>query len=261
VLVLLHGLGESSVGWHPVLPALAERFDVIAFDLPGFGASPALEAGVVPTAGALADSVEHALDELGVDTVHVAGYSLGGRVALELGARGRARSIIAIASDGLGTPLERLSQGAALTARRLVAQMLAPAAAGVAATGAGRWLAFTPDRSRPWLLPPADARRLLSGFATSPGYSPAVAAGMFDVPSGLAGITCPVLLLQGGNDLLTGLQALRFLVAIPTARLLWLPGLGHVAISDDPTTVARLMLDFLGEVALSPADPGSAAAA
>jgi hypothetical protein len=45
---------------------------------------------------------------------HVAGYSLGARVALELATRGRALSVIAIAPDGLGTPLERVHQAAAL---------------------------------------------------------------------------------------------------------------------------------------------------
>ena len=56
-LVLLHGVGESAVGWQPVLQALSDDYDVIAFDLPGFGGSPALPRGVVPTAAALADAV------------------------------------------------------------------------------------------------------------------------------------------------------------------------------------------------------------
>ena len=41
-LVLLHGLGESQVGWRPVTGALAAVDDVMAIDLPGFGRSPAL---------------------------------------------------------------------------------------------------------------------------------------------------------------------------------------------------------------------------
>ena len=36
-LVLLHGLGLSWRSWKPVIPALAERHDVLALDLPGFG--------------------------------------------------------------------------------------------------------------------------------------------------------------------------------------------------------------------------------
>ena len=81
-LVLLHGIGESHVGWRPVLDRLAAEFDVIAIDLPGFGRSPALPGSVAPTAGNLAGAVNDALDRLGVDTYHVAGYSLGARIAI-----------------------------------------------------------------------------------------------------------------------------------------------------------------------------------
>ena len=98
----------------------------IAFDLPGFGRSPALPPGIAPTAAALADAVERELDRFGVAQFHVAGYSLGARVALELATRGRALSVIAIAPDGLGTPLERVHQAAALMTGRALALLLAP---------------------------------------------------------------------------------------------------------------------------------------
>ena len=45
-LILLHGIGSSRHAWDPVLPGLAERFDVIAVDLPGFGDSAPLPPGV-----------------------------------------------------------------------------------------------------------------------------------------------------------------------------------------------------------------------
>ena len=141
-LVLLHGVGESVVGWRPVQDALSNDYDVIAVDLPGFGRSPALPAGVAPTAAALADAVEGELDRLGVAQFHVAGYSLGARVALELATRGRTLSVIAIAPDGLGTPLERLHQAAALLGGRALATLLAPNATQLTATAAGRSLFF-----------------------------------------------------------------------------------------------------------------------
>jgi pimeloyl-ACP methyl ester carboxylesterase len=63
---LLHGVGESAVGWQPIRQALSDDYDVIAFDLPGFGRTPALPQGVTPTAAALADAIESELDRLGV---------------------------------------------------------------------------------------------------------------------------------------------------------------------------------------------------
>jgi pimeloyl-ACP methyl ester carboxylesterase len=244
-LVLLHGVGESVVGWRPVHHELSKDYDVIAIDLPGFGHSPGLPAGVTPTAAALADAVEGELDRLGVVQFHVAGYSLGARVALELATRGRTHSVIAIAPDGLGTPLERVHQAAALLSGRALATLLAPIATPVAATGAGRSLFFAMERSRPWQLPAEDARQLLLDFAEAPGFHGTVHAAMVDVPTRLDRITCPVLFLQGTNDPLVSMQSPRFLAFVRHAQLRWLPGLSHVPISDDPRLVASLMLRFL----------------
>jgi pimeloyl-ACP methyl ester carboxylesterase len=242
---LLHGVGESAVGWQPVHQALSDDYDVIAFDLPGFGHSLVLPPGVTPTAAALADAVERELDRLGVAQFHVAGYSLGARVALELATRGRTHSVIAIAPDGLGTPLERLHQAAALMAGRTLATLLAPIATEVAATAAGRSVFFAMERSRPWQLPAEDARQLLLDFAQAPGYLETVQATMVDVPTGLERITCPVLLMQGTADPLVSLQSPRFLAFVRHAQMQWLPGLSHVPISDDPQLVATIMLRFL----------------
>ena len=68
---------------------------------------------------------------------------------------------------------------------------------------------------------------------------------MFDVPTRLERITCPVLLLQGTADPLVSMQSPRFLAFVRHAQLQWLPGLSHVPISDDPQLVASLMLGFL----------------
>lgn len=242
---MVHGVGESTVGWQPVHQALSDNYDVIAFDLPGFGRSPALPPGIAPTAAALADAIEGELDRLGVAHFHVAGYSLGARIALELATRGRTHSVIAIAPDGLGTPLERLHQAAALLTGRTLAMLLAPIARPLTATGAGRSLFFAMERSRPWQLPADDAGQLLLDFAQAPGYLETVQATMFDVPTGLERITCPALLLQGTADPLVSLQSPRFLAFIRHAQLQWLPGLSHVPISDDPRLVATIMLRFL----------------
>jgi len=243
-LLLLHGVGESAAGWRPTQDALSKSFDVIVIDLPGFGDSPALPSGVVPTAAALADAIERQLDELGLPTVHIAGYSLGARVSLELASRGRARSVVAIAPDGLGTPAERVYETVALLARRLLATVLAPVAQEVTSTGAGRASFFGSDRSRPWLLTPVDAQDLLLSFATSPAYVQTVLTGMHDAVRGVSKISCPVLIVQGLTDPLLASQSPRYLALVPQAQLQILPNLSHVPISDDPALIARLITDF-----------------
>lgn len=243
--MLLHGVGESAAGWRPVQEALSCGYDVIALDLPGFGDSAGLSANVLPNAVALADAVEREMDQLGIGDFHVAGYSLGARVCLELATRGRIRSVVAIAPDGLGTPLERVFQAAALMAGRTMAALLAPVATSITASGPGRSLFFAMERSRPWKLARQDARQLLLNFAHAPAYEKTVLASMFDIPAGLDRITCPVLIMQGTADPLVPAQSPRFLTFIRNAQFRWLHGLSHVPISDDPELVARLMLDFL----------------
>ncbi|MCW2967797.1 MAG: alpha/beta fold hydrolase, partial [Solirubrobacteraceae bacterium] len=81
-LLLLHPLGADRRVWDPVLGELAARCDVVVPDLPGFGASPPLDA--VATPAALAGALAAFLGELGVSRPHVVGNSLGGWVALEL---------------------------------------------------------------------------------------------------------------------------------------------------------------------------------
>lgn len=255
-LVLLHGIGESHVGWRPVMDLLATEFDVIAIDLPGFGQSPALPASVEPTADNLAVAVNDALDRLGVPSYHVAGYSMGARIAIHLAGTARVRSVIAISPDGLGTPVERLQGYLALSAGRQMALTLAPLADSLSRTPLGRSVFFAGNRSLPWQLTAADARRLLADYADAPAFDAANWSAMFDMPTHLHTIAAPTLLLQGTADPLMSQQISRYLALIPAAQLVWLPGLNHVPISDDPRTVGHHMLTFLDRTA--PATPVAA---
>ncbi len=105
-LVLLHGIGSTWRVFRPVIPALEERFAVLALDMPGFGRSPALPAGVRPTPEALADTVAEEMDRAGMESAHLVGNSLGGWVSAELARRGRARSAVLLSPAGLPLPRE-----------------------------------------------------------------------------------------------------------------------------------------------------------
>lgn len=89
-LVLIHGLGATKGSFLPTVAALAGSFRVIAFDLPGFGESlKPLTAPYDPPF--FAQSVVDLLDALRLPHAHVAGNSLGGRIAIEVGLRHPAR--------------------------------------------------------------------------------------------------------------------------------------------------------------------------
>src|SRR4051794_739595 len=100
-LVLLHGQGFSRRSWDPVVTELARERDVIAVDLPGHGDSPRQPRGAGNTPLDQARAVAELLDQLGLASVHVAGNSVGGWVALELGRLQRARTVTALSPGGL----------------------------------------------------------------------------------------------------------------------------------------------------------------
>jgi pimeloyl-ACP methyl ester carboxylesterase len=83
-VLMLHGLGGNKASFLPTVAALAPKFRTIAVDLLGFGDSDKpLGASYGPEFQAR--GIEHLLDALDLDRVHVIGHSMGGRVALELG--------------------------------------------------------------------------------------------------------------------------------------------------------------------------------
>src|SRR5438128_535485 len=99
-LVLIHGIGHRRQAWDPVFEALAESYDVIAVDLAGFGESPAYPATASYSIDSACDNLTDNFTLWGVDRPHVVGNSLGGAIALELGARGLARSVTALSPAG-----------------------------------------------------------------------------------------------------------------------------------------------------------------
>ncbi len=85
-VLLLHGLGGAKSSFFDAAAALSQRHRVHALDLPGFGSSS--KPAVAPyTARWFADSVLETMNALGIGRAHVAGNSMGGRVAIELGLR------------------------------------------------------------------------------------------------------------------------------------------------------------------------------
>jgi pimeloyl-ACP methyl ester carboxylesterase len=92
----------SHAVWNAVTPYLCPTRRVIAFDIAGFGSTPALPSGTLPTIANLVDGLARSIHELGIETpIDIAGNSLGGAMALEAAGRRIARSIVAISPIGL----------------------------------------------------------------------------------------------------------------------------------------------------------------
>ena len=187
----IHGIGSSWRVFSPILPMLEERHDVLAISLPGYGESPPSERE--PTVPVLVDAVEDAMDKSGFDTAHLVGNSLGGWIAAELAARGRARSVAAISPAGMYTPKELRYATAVLTSSYEGAQRLAPRADRITASAVGRRLTFGLVCARPERLSPEEASYALRMLAESQSFPLTLAwiARGKEMPRGLERIDCP----------------------------------------------------------------------
>src|SRR5262249_26721367 len=119
-LVLLHGIGHRWQAWEPVLDTLANKHDVIALDLPGFGQSSRLDKYDMP--GMIA-TLNGFFAELGLNRPHVAGNSLGGALALELAAGGHVASATALAPAGFWNRTEKSYALAVLLTHRALSYL------------------------------------------------------------------------------------------------------------------------------------------
>jgi pimeloyl-ACP methyl ester carboxylesterase len=246
-LVLIHGIGSHWQIWSPVMERLAESRDVIAADMPGFGVSPPLDLGGEPTVHAYATAFERFFEELGIGRPHVAGNSMGGGIALELGRRGAARSVVAIAPVGFWTPRERRYCQLSLGLSRDTPEPLRLAALALVRSGAGRALLLSHLFARPWRIPAEDARLTLEDFWAAPAFTRALAAFDRYTFHDAHEIEVPVTVLWGSRDrlLLYGRQAPRARRVLPAARHVTLAGLGHTPFYDDPELVAGEILEAL----------------
>jgi 2-succinyl-6-hydroxy-2,4-cyclohexadiene-1-carboxylate synthase len=232
-LVLLHGFTQTGASWRPVLAALGGRYKAIAPDLPGHGAFAARPASF-PACDAY-------LRALARRPVVLAGYSMGGRIALHaaLGAGAPvARLVLVSASPGLADPAER-------AVRKRSDDALAER---IEAIGVDAFV-------REWAAQPlfaglprgvaeqagADRRRnTAAGLAAAlRGLGTGVMPSLWDR---LPELTLPVTLVAGERDAKFLAIAERMAAALPAGRLVVAEGAGHAVPLEDPDAVAAAIV-------------------
>jgi pimeloyl-ACP methyl ester carboxylesterase len=245
-LVLLHGFMDTWRVWELALPALERRHDVLAPTLAGHAGGPPIEDEI--SHDVLADAVERAMDAAGIGTAHVAGNSLGGLVALQLAARGRADSVVALAPAGGWAPGDESWRETLAFQARLQeqARAVAPHAPAILATPEGR------RRATKYIVESAEhipaellAHQVLgvAGCRAGPELiEHALRAGWrLDA----ARIQCPVRVVWGTADRLLPwpAAAARYRTAwLPQAEWVELDGVGHCPQLDVPLETAELIL-------------------
>lgn len=247
-LMLLHGFTDTPRTWDPLLPLLEPEHELIAPALLGHRGGEPLPPGAGSVIAAMVAALERVLDERGHRTVHVVGNSLGGWLAFELAARGRARSVVAL-SPGHGWTGDEVPR--AIRRRFLRTHRLAPLGARLARRLAARprlrRLALHDFIAHPERVRPSTAVELILGAADCPVFEPysrEIAGGGFR--SGFGSLGVPVRIAWGTRDRVLPIRTTSswFRDHLPDAEWVDLPDCGHLPQHDDPQLVARVVLEL-----------------
>jgi pimeloyl-ACP methyl ester carboxylesterase len=140
VLLLVHGIADSSASWRPVLPGLARRFTVIAPDMLGHGDSdkPPHDYSL----GAYANLLRDLMVALEIERATLVGHSLGGGIAMQLAYQhpSRCERLVLVSSGGLGREVSWLLRMLAAPGAEYLMPLIFPPVIGHAGNLVGRGL-------------------------------------------------------------------------------------------------------------------------
>jgi pimeloyl-ACP methyl ester carboxylesterase len=248
VLVLLHGFGDSYTSWEGWVPVLEPRYRVISLDFPGHGLTRAPE-GYQLSGDGLADLLDGFAARLALPRFAVAGNSMGGGVAWQFAIRHPERLNALILVDAAGFPNEK-PPGEIPLAFKILKYPI------------GRAFLRNID-NRPLIdsglkvdvvdksvITPAFVDRWAE-FQRAPGHRAILMAlnpAGFNraTTTALQNIKVPTLILHGDSDvLIEPASAQKFAAAIPGAKVIIYPQVGHLPQIEIPQRSASDVAEFL----------------
>ncbi|HEY3201389.1 MAG TPA: alpha/beta fold hydrolase [Actinomycetes bacterium] len=246
-LVLIHGIGHRWQAWLPIMEELAAHHEVIALDLPGFGASPVPPGGMPSDMAQTVAGLVTFLAGEGLDQPHVAGNSLGGAIALELAVAGVARSATAFSPAGFFTAREVRRAMLILKTMRASSFLPATVARATLRFPTIRAICFGPLVAYPRRIDPLMAAQDAAAFRAGRGFTAVARASHRYRFHGATAV--PVTVAWGDRDrILRPHQARRARELLPQAHHVILPGCGHVPMNDNPALVASLIMQTTGAI-------------
>ncbi len=240
-IILLHGAGANAHWWDHVVDRLDPNRDVYALDFRGHGDSSFPEERFV---GAFNTDLEATMAWVGREDVHLVGHSMGAAVALDHASRfPRTRSLVLVDLARGGPPGGGRRARLALAHRRTYKTR----------EDAMDRFQFLPEPGRP----DESIRRYIAersiraepngrfGFKFDPAW--------FSLPArprpDLDRISCPTLLVRGGESRLLSIEAAReFVSQIAIGRLIEIPGAGHHVLIDEPARLSKALGDWIDEL-------------
>ncbi|QGX97572.1 alpha/beta fold hydrolase [Roseovarius faecimaris] len=241
VVVLIHGLGLNRHVWQWTLPALADRYDILTYDLYGHG-----DSGVPPETPSLAlfaRQLAALLDLLGHERAAIVGFSLGGMIARRFAMDYPAR---AVALGILNSPHRRTPQAQAAIVKRVeLAAGEGPSATVEAALE--RWFTDAYRAANPEMMALVRGWVMANDPAIYPTIYKVLADGVEEIAD--AGLALPALAITGDEDYGNGPEMTQAIAEeIDGGEALILPGLRHMALAEDPASVNVPLRAFLDRV-------------
>jgi len=262
VILLVHGITSCKEAWRAVMPALAERFTVVAPDLLGHGGSAKPRGDY--SLGAYASGLRDLLAALGHERATVVGHSMGGGIAMQLAYQfpERVERLALVSSGGLGREVGLVLRAATLPGAEWVLPILTRRGPRDAVVGAGHVLNRLGRRTRADVLGTArglaslrdeSARRAFLHTARSildAGGQRVSARDRLYLAEGM-----PTLIVWGERDpMIPVAHGLAAHEQIPHSRLELFPDAGHYPFEEDPERFVDVLERFIRDTAPSSYD-------
>jgi pimeloyl-ACP methyl ester carboxylesterase len=235
-VLLLHGLGSSTVDWTPQVAALASRYRVCVVDLRGHGRSAKPKGPY--SISLFAEDTAALIRDLSLAPAHVVGISMGGMIAFELALAfpQLVRSLV-IVNSGPGLPGGRLTQSLFAAHRLLMVRVL----------GLRKFGQQLADR----LLPDASAEERQAfadrwGANDARAYRAAVKSIVgWNVSERLEAVTPPVLIVAADGDYTPLSYKQAYVARLPRAELVVIDNARHAVTMERPQQFNTVLLRFL----------------
>ena len=234
-LMLIHGFPLNYTCWNSVASLLAVEFDIIMPDLRGFGQSSSVEEPYTITA--MADDLAGLLDALGIEKTALAGHSMGGYVALAFAQKYPQR----VAGLGLVSSQAAADAPERKEGRYKTANEVAEKGVGIVAEA---MISKLSDHAKvQTFVHDVIEKQTSSGVI---GALKAMAE-RDDMQSVLSAFDFPFLLIHGDADVLIPVDRAREAAAlVPSAKLVEIPGAGHMPMMEFPEATADALRFFAG---------------
>ena len=249
-IIMLHGFGSSLHTWEDWAQAMAPAYRAVRFDLPGFGLTGPDPAHDYSDARSIA-VLSALMTKLGIARATLIGNSMGGRIAWKFAAAypEKVDRLVLISPDGFAMPGMPYGAKPSVPSMVKLMQYVLPKAL------------LAPNLAVAYADPKFMTDALLTRYydlMLAPGNRRAIISRMehyvlVDPEPDLKRIQADTLLLWGDKDRMIPLSnSADYLRLLPHARLVTLPGLGHLPHEEAPSVALKPVLEFLGRPTRTP---------